>query len=205
MGADGFFSFERNGPPRQGFVTLPEPYARVADEAAFGFGRAFPGQSARTVLRPSQVVIARRILVLAGLAGLLAPLAAVSILMWLGLILFAAILAFRVALVLIGCLPARGRSRPIAPEKLLPVYTILVALKDEADSAAQLSRSILALDYPADRIDLKLLIETGDEATRKALLDQAWPMGTEVIVLPPGMPRKKPRALNYGLSRARVK
>jgi len=95
-------------------VTLPEPDARVADEAAFGFGRAFPGQSARIALRPSQVVIARRILVLAGLAGLLAPLAAVSILMWLGLILFAAILAFRVALVLIGCLPARGRSRPIA-------------------------------------------------------------------------------------------
>jgi cellulose synthase/poly-beta-1,6-N-acetylglucosamine synthase-like glycosyltransferase len=42
------------------------------------------------------------------------------------------------------------------------------------------ARAILALDYPTDRIDLKLL-----------------------IVLPPGLPRTKPRALNSGLARAR--
>lgn len=59
------------------------------------------------------------------------------------------------------------------------------------------------LDYPADRLDLKLLIETGDEATRAALLAQVWPEGTELLVLPPGLPRTKPRALNYGLERAR--
>ncbi|MBU2607379.1 MAG: glycosyltransferase [Alphaproteobacteria bacterium] len=41
------------------------------------------------------------------------------------------------------------------------------------------------------------------QATRAALLDQVWPDGTEFIVLPPGPPRAKPRALNYGLARAR--
>jgi glycosyltransferase XagB len=40
------------------------------------------------------------------------------------------------------------------------------------------------------------------QATRAALLDQVWPDGTELIVLPPGLPRTKRRALNYGLARA---
>ena len=104
---------------------------------------------------------------------------------------------------LLGCLQARKPPAALGADLLLPVYTILVALKDEAASAEQLSRAVLALDYPADRIDLKLLIETGDVATLDALRDQRWPDGTELIVLPPGLPHTKPRALNYGLARAR--
>lgn len=84
-----------------------------------------------------------------------------------------------------------------------PVYTLLIALKDEAETAPQLAAAIRALDYPADRLDIKLLIETGDASTRHALRAQRWPAGTELLVVPPGLPRTKPRALNYGLARAR--
>ena len=50
---------------------------------------------------------------------------------------------------------------------------------------------------------MKLLIETGDEATAFALRRQHWPKGAELLTVPPGLPRTKPRALNYGLARAR--
>jgi len=61
----------------------------------------------------------------------------------------------------------------------------------------------LLLRHPAARLDVKLLIETGDDATAFALRRQLWPAGTEMLVVPPGPPRTKPRALNYGLARAR--
>ena len=145
----------------------------------------------------------RRLSVMVGVPLLVAPDLTIQIVMWMGLALFGAILMFRTGLVLLGCLQACRPPQALGADLLLPVYTILVALKDEAASAAQLSRAILALDYPADRIDLKLLIETGDVATLDALRDQDWPDGTELVVLPPGLPRTKPRALNYGLARAR--
>tara|TARA_R110000787_G_scaffold11957_8_gene39001 strand:- start:3432 stop:3920 length:489 start_codon:yes stop_codon:yes gene_type:complete len=132
MGADGFFLFERVAPVRQGAMSLLKPDAMVADQAAFGFCRAFPGQSARSVLLPSQLAIAMRSLLVLGLAGLIAPLGVLRIVMWFGLILFAAILAFRIALLFIGCLPARSRPKRRASDCAFPVYTILVALKDEA-------------------------------------------------------------------------
>jgi cellulose synthase/poly-beta-1,6-N-acetylglucosamine synthase-like glycosyltransferase len=56
---------------------------------------------------------------------------------------------------------------------------------------------------PAAQLDVKLLIEAGDEATAFALRRQRWPEGAELLVVPPGLPRTKPRALNYGLVRAR--
>tara|TARA_R110000744_G_scaffold89472_1_gene173891 strand:- start:1261 stop:2643 length:1383 start_codon:yes stop_codon:yes gene_type:complete len=184
-------------------LSLPEPDPALAEDAAFGFSRAFPGQSAMTVLRGGQAAMTRRLSVMVGVPLLVAPDLTIQIVMWMGLALFGAILMFRTGLVLLGCLQACRPPQALGADLLLPVYTILVALKDEAASAAQLSRAILALDYPADRIDLKLLIETGDVATLDALRGQDWPDGTELIVLPPGLPRTKPRALNYGLARAR--
>jgi cellulose synthase/poly-beta-1,6-N-acetylglucosamine synthase-like glycosyltransferase len=67
----------------------------------------------------------------------------------------------------------------------------------------QLAKAIAALDYPKDRIDLKLLIEEADPGTKAAVMAQAWPDGAELLVVPAGQPQTKPRALNYGLARAR--
>nr|WP_225908068.1 glycosyltransferase family 2 protein [Hyphomonas sediminis] len=121
---------------------------------------------------------------------------------------FAAALVFRAAIYIWGAHVVEGRpvsASVVNDEESVswPVYTLLIALKDEAQTAAQLARAICRLDYPRDRLDVKLLIETGDEATREALRMQDWPRGTELLVVPPGMPRTKPRALNYGLLAAK--
>jgi cellulose synthase/poly-beta-1,6-N-acetylglucosamine synthase-like glycosyltransferase len=117
---------------------------------------------------------------------------------------FAAILVFRIWAYLAGL--KKGHEAPAwspdAAEDWL-VYTLLIGLKDGAETAPQLAAALRALDHPADRLDVKLLIETGDEATAFALRRESWPRGTELYVLPPGLPRTKPRALNYGLAMAR--
>ncbi|KDA02506.1 glycosyl transferase group 2 family protein [Hyphomonas oceanitis SCH89] len=203
MGADGFIFSGQGEAIRHGELPQPAPDPDMAERAALGFAQAFPGQSAMSALTQPQVQVFRRGAIAAGICGLLAPGLLLQALMLAGLGLFGLILAFRVWLVATGCFLPSRRSPVPAVDVLLPIYTILIALKDEAGSAGQLSRAMRGLDYPADRLDLKLLIETGDEATRTALLAEAWPQGTELLVLPTGLPRTKPRALNYGLERAR--
>lgn len=68
--------------------------------------------------------------------------------------------------------------------------------------AQQLAKAIRSLDYPDDRLDVKLLLEEDDIRTRAALLSEDWPGQTEILVLPDGRPRTKPRALNVGLARS---
>jgi cellulose synthase/poly-beta-1,6-N-acetylglucosamine synthase-like glycosyltransferase len=136
----------------------------------------------------------------AGIGALMAPELAIFVAGWFGLIVFAAILVFRAALY--RMVPDKPAACPIDVAGDWPTYTLLIALKDEAETAAQLAAAIRALDYPADRLDVKLLIEAGDAATRAALMAQDWPAGTQLLTVPPGLPRTKPRALNYGFARA---
>lgn len=200
MAADGDGIFSDIGKGRPGAVVEPPPDNRAAHRAAFGFAFANPDWSARDRLSEPQARAIRRILSVAGCLGLVWPdvlLAAVSVA---GIVLFAAILVFRAALYIHGA--AEGAAPTPTEAGPLPVYTLLIALKDEAATAPQLAAAIRALDYPPQQLDVKLLIEAGDASTRTALLAEGWPAGTELLTLPPGLPRTKPRALNYGLARA---
>ena len=138
-----------------------------------------------------------------GIAGLAAPDLLAGVAGLAGVALFSAILGFRIFLYGAGLKAAAAQPLAADAEDDWPVYTLMIALKDEAETAAQLAAAIRALDYPADRLDVKLLIETGDEATAFALRRERCPDRAELLVVPPGLPRTKPRALNYGLARAR--
>lgn len=83
-----------------------------------------------------------------------------------------------------------------------PRYTVLAALHDEAAVVPQLIRRLSALDYPADRLQGMLLLEADDAPTLAAALTADRPAWLEVVVVPDGLPRTKPRALNHGLARA---
>ncbi len=56
-----------------------------------------------------------------------------------------------------------------APAVNLPVYTILVPLKDEASMVPQLLKRLRALEYPAEKLDIKLVAEVTDTSTISAL------------------------------------
>lgn len=96
-------------------------------------------------------------------------------------------------------------SAPAPPlkDRDLPVYTILVPLYREARVAGDLVAALDALDYPAAKLDIKLLVESCDGETRAALEGMALPARYEILCAPQGAPRTKPRALNVGLAFAR--
>ena len=97
----------------------------------------------------------------------------------------------------------RSLDAPLLHNAELPVYTILVPLYREARVVAQLLRALGRLNYPPERLDIKLLVEADDGETRDALAEWVLPEHMEILVVPAGAPRTKPRALNYGLAFAR--
>ena len=85
----------------------------------------------------------------------------------------------------------------------LPVYTILLPVYHESSMLTQLVDGILSLDYPADHLDVKLLLEEDDDETRQAAAALDLPDCFEVLVVPDVGPTGKPRACNHGLAHAR--
>ena len=88
-------------------------------------------------------------------------------------------------------------------DQALPIYTIFVPLFREAEMLPGLLRALSRLDYPADRLDIKIILEEGDHATREALNHFRLMKQFEVIIVPAGGPQTKPRALSYALHFAR--
>lgn len=85
----------------------------------------------------------------------------------------------------------------------LPVYTILVPLYREWQVLDQLLAGLRGLDYPAEKLDVKLLLEENDLETIAAVHRATLPSFLEPIVVPSGSPQTKPRACNVGLAAAR--
>ncbi len=84
----------------------------------------------------------------------------------------------------------------------LPVYTILVPLYKETEVVDKVVRHISMLDYPSDRLDVKILLEPDDPETLAAIERTGLPPFCEVIICPDSQPKTKPKACNHGLARA---
>jgi glycosyltransferase XagB len=85
----------------------------------------------------------------------------------------------------------------------LPMYTVLVPLFREIKFLPVLVDQLLTIDYPLERLEILFLVEADDRETREALRTCAPPPHMRTVVVPPGQPRTKPRALNVGLAWAR--
>ncbi len=95
-----------------------------------------------------------------------APLARAA--MTAGQVLFLAMATLRIAALAIAAPVAAEAVAPLA-EADLPVYTVLVPLHREAAVVPDLLRALSALDYPAAKLDIKLLLEADDAETAAAL------------------------------------
>jgi hypothetical protein len=117
--------------------------------------------------------------------------------------LFLGSAVMRLAACLLGGPVAPTVDGPRREDAALPVYTIIVALYREKRVVARLIDALSGLDYPAAKLDIKLVLESDDRETPQALAKLSLPGFVEVILAPPGMPRTKPRALNIALPLAR--
>ena len=110
---------------------------------------------------------------------------------------------------LINLSAIRKKEIKVSPKEIkalldeeLPVYTILVPLYKETELLRQLSEAINKLDYPKDKLDVKLLLEENDTETiefaQKLNLDSHY----EKVIIPHSIPKTKPKACNLGLTQA---
>lgn len=113
---------------------------------------------------------------------------------------FLIIILWRFLTVLVTQQP--GSPPPSAPE-VWPRYSIVVALHDEAAILPYLVERLSRLDYPASLLDGYLVLETHDHATIAAAQSMKRPEWLRVLVVPPGAPTTKPRALNHALAVAK--
>lgn len=174
----------------------------IPRRAADTLASARPDLSARDGMSAAQTRCLICLGVLLACSAILWPLGALSIVAFVAGPVFLALVWLRCSAVVDAWAPPR-LPRVRLRDDQLPVYTVLVALRGEARVARQLVLALKRFDYPADRLDIKLIVEGDDPATRHALLAQGLPPHMEIVVAPPGHPRTKPRALNVGLMEAR--
>lgn len=146
----------------------------------------------------------------AQILGLLAMAATAGTLVWFqpeafghGIILvgawgFLAVALWRVVLILLSAFPPAAAPEPV----VWPRYTIVAALYHEAEVVGQLIERLSRIDYPADRLQGLLVLEAHDHDTIAAAFETRRPNWLEVLIVPPGKPQTKPRALNCALAHA---
>ena len=113
------------------------------------------------------------------------------------------VLVMRLILFATDPAPDSGSDAPSdcpLPDADLPTYSLLVPLYREGLLVRQLIDSFMKLDYPPALREVLFLIEQDDHETRTALAETDLPYGFHVLILPSGLPRTKPRALNVGLA-----
>ena len=93
---------------------------------------------------------------------------------------------------------ARGAARP-RRRTPPPMISILVPLYREANMIGELVAALSRLDYPRDRLEVRLLLEASDMPTREAVARADLPRWIRPMIVPEGSPRTKPRALNHAL------
>jgi cellulose synthase/poly-beta-1,6-N-acetylglucosamine synthase-like glycosyltransferase len=108
-------------------------------------------------------------------------------------------------------------------EDNLPIYTVLIPVYKEAEVLSDIIINMNRMDYPKDKLDIKVLVEEKDditlnEAKRLGLIGgrpevmlgnmtaeeyQEYTKIFEILIVPDADIKTKPRACNYGLYRAR--
>ena len=187
-------------PRRLGAMVRVELGREIAARASGALERIDPALSAHGEMARAQTLFAAgfglSLIALAFLAPW-AERAVTSAILW-GL--FTATIFLRIAAAI-----AADASRPSPPvsDADLPTYSVIVAMYREGAVIPKLVAGLDALDYPKAKLDIKLVIEAGDEETLAAIRAERLPPRYDVVIVPPGAPRTKPRALNVALDVAR--
>ena len=175
---------------------------KLAADAVSRLSSAHPRFSARRVVSVGQAL--GTLLVAAILIGAasVAPLATIVAVNLVGAVLFFGVTALR----FVAAGHAARRPPPIADigqtvtaASDLPVYSILVPLLDEANLVPGLVRALSRVDWPSERLDVKLLLESTDRATIAAARHAVRGTSFEILIVPPVGPRTKPKALAFAL------
>ncbi|PKZ65609.1 N-acetylglucosaminyltransferase [Gordonia terrae] len=98
-----------------------------------------------------------------------------------------------------GVLRVSDEDARMIPDDDLPVYTVLLPVYGEPEIVTNLVAGVGRIDYPADKLDILLVLESDDHETRAAVEDADLD-GITTVLVPPSEPRTKPKACNVAMS-----
>jgi cellulose synthase/poly-beta-1,6-N-acetylglucosamine synthase-like glycosyltransferase len=102
---------------------------------------------------------------------------------------------------IVWCAAAKSKEPqyrlPAEDDPDLPRYTILVPLFREANIIGELVKALSCLRYPAEKLQILLLLEKDDGQTQAAAAAIDLPGHFQVLTAPDAGPRTKPKACNF--------
>ena len=178
--------------------------AEIADEAANELFRQNPALSARVVVSRGQAIGFIALLAIVLFSLMLWPSAVVITLLTIISLVFFAGTIFKFLVAMRGAkydVVERVTKQQVDElvDSDLPIYTVLVPVFREANIVGQLVANLGSIDWPAEKLEVLILIEEEDTLTRDALAAASPPANFHVVTIPKGSPQTKPRACNVGL------
>ena len=197
--------------PRVGSGRVARQWATERDRVSFstdGLFIASPSLSARRTLGARQ-----RDALTAGGAALLVGLVLAPHVVLLGLVAFCTVAyvasmvvrlwLFKISLGGTALIKIPDSEALGTPDEVFDSYTVMVPVFREPEVMSSLVEHLRHLDYPAERLQILLLAEADDSATiAAARVAIGAAADLRILIVPPGGPRTKPKALNYGLTHA---
>lgn len=172
--------------------------ASLARLALDGLYTRYPAQSARVVANAWQGAMFGAMLVALPLGVAVAPSRAGLAFHLFSSLFFSACVLLRYAAATTAAPPRLAPLRPFRAAEL-PVYSVLVALNREEEIVPDLLAALDRLVWPRGRLEVKLVCEADDAPTLAALRAKPLASFFEIVEVPPGEPRTKPKALAYAL------
>jgi cellulose synthase/poly-beta-1,6-N-acetylglucosamine synthase-like glycosyltransferase len=125
---------------------------------------------------------------------------AIAVLVTLANLVFLGAIGFKLVACVAG-LGARVRQTHDEPidDRDLPRYTVLVPVYREANIIGDLIANLGALDYPEEKLEILVLLESDDLETIEAARAARPPSTVHLVVVPDAEPKTKPKACNIGL------
>ena len=189
------------------FLTLQKVFAHnYTNEIIEELFDKDPSKSARLTFSQSQIISASLLIVAFALSLYVSYPTGMIIFNSILTISVTIVLLFKLALSVIGLATpiTHKRERITIEEQTLPTYTVLVPMfREKRVTIEHLFRNLQLLDYPAHKLDIKLILEEDDINTIQIVKNLKLPSYFEIVRVPPSEPRTKPKACNYALKFAR--
>ncbi|WP_367716206.1 glycosyltransferase family 2 protein [Nitratireductor sp. GISD-1A_MAKvit] len=168
---------------------------RIATDKLFSMA---PEMSARIVANAWQGAVLGASVVSLVFASVFLPSTTLLVLHAVFSFVFLACAVLRIMVQFRGPSPGEARIATVRPAEM-PVYSVLVALYKEAEIVPDLLVALGKIVWPRAKLEIKLVCEADDEETLAALRTQELRPYIEIIEVPAGAPRTKPKALSYAL------
>ncbi len=177
--------------------------------AVYELDRRDPQMSARTVFTPWQLFGFWVLASLCAVGTVLSPITTLIVLNAMMSVFYLGNFVFKGVAIWAGGVDLTAQRREIdaaiglLSDEDLPIYTVLVPMFREPDVLPILAGALRRLDYPAAKLDIKIVLEEGDHETIAAARALRLEEIFEIVLVPPSHPQTKPKACNYAFRLAR--